>query len=552
MSTETYAGEESIQQRTGAVLPWVNTALFVIAGLVVILCIYIRIRLLSVPLERDEGEFAYFGQLILKGIPPFAAAYSMKLPGIYVMYALIMSLFGQSVQGIHLGLLFTNLATIYLLFLLGAHICDTRAGAVTAAVYALLSVSFSVLGVCAHATHFVVLFAVAGFFCLFKALDRNSLLLVLLSGFLFGIAFTMKQHAALLVIFAFLYLVRQSWGNSLSNKKHVMAGSIIFLFGTIVPYVLIVLWMTQAGLFKIFWFWTVQYAREYTSSETIGNGIANLIKETRDIIIPQFPLWLIAGAAGGLLATSQGRSRDRFFIFGLIAFSMLAICPGFYFRQHYYIMLLPAIALLIGVAVRTSTSLSALSHQDVFRQIIPLLLFTGAVTYGFISERSYFFTMPPVEVSRSVFGTNPFPEAAEIARYIREHTTTTDRIAVLGSEPEIYFHADRLSATGHIYMYGLMENQPYAERMQMQMIREIETARPKYVITVNVDASWLLRPTSSQKILDWGENYVHNLYDLVGVVDILGGFPTIYVWDDRASGYEHISDQSVAIFKRKD
>src|SRR5450830_359041 len=105
--------EESIGQRTGSVLTWVNTALFIIAGLVVILCIYVRFRLLSVPLERDEGEFAYFGQLMLKGIPPFADAYSMKLPGIYGMYALIMSLFGQTAQGVHLGLLITNLATTF-------------------------------------------------------------------------------------------------------------------------------------------------------------------------------------------------------------------------------------------------------------------------------------------------------------------------------------------------------------------------------------------------------------------------------------------------------
>jgi hypothetical protein len=32
---------------------------------------FIRLRLLSIPLERDGGEFAYMGQLILQGIPPY-------------------------------------------------------------------------------------------------------------------------------------------------------------------------------------------------------------------------------------------------------------------------------------------------------------------------------------------------------------------------------------------------------------------------------------------------------------------------------------------------
>ena len=101
MSIEAVDDKESIKQETGPALAWENAALFIITGLVVLLCIYVRIRLLGIPLERDEGEFAYFGQLMLKGIPPFAAAYSMKLPGIYGMYALIMTLFGQTAQGIH-------------------------------------------------------------------------------------------------------------------------------------------------------------------------------------------------------------------------------------------------------------------------------------------------------------------------------------------------------------------------------------------------------------------------------------------------------------------
>ncbi len=41
----------------------------------------IRIRLLGIPLERDEGEYAYAGQLMLQGIPPYKLAYNMKFPG---------------------------------------------------------------------------------------------------------------------------------------------------------------------------------------------------------------------------------------------------------------------------------------------------------------------------------------------------------------------------------------------------------------------------------------------------------------------------------------
>ena len=91
-----------------------------------------------------------------------------------------------------------------------------------------------------------------------------------------------------------------------------------------------------------------------------------------------------------------------------------------------------------------------------------------------------FFEVSPVQVSRMVYGDSPFPESFRIADYLREHTSPDDKIAVLGSEPEIYFYSRRHSATGYIYTYPLMEPQKYARRMQEEMIREIEQRNPKY------------------------------------------------------------------------
>src|SRR5580658_822880 len=79
--------------------------------LVVVFFGLIRWHLRNVPLERDEGEYAYAGQLILHGVPPYAALYSMKLPGTFAGYALILAIFEQTIAGIHLGLLVINAAT---------------------------------------------------------------------------------------------------------------------------------------------------------------------------------------------------------------------------------------------------------------------------------------------------------------------------------------------------------------------------------------------------------------------------------------------------------
>src|SRR5438270_10917030 len=95
---------------------------YVVLLLVLLIFASIRIRLRNMPLERDEGEYAYIGQLILHGVPPYKLAYNMKLPGTYAMYAVMMGIFGQTILGIRIGILLTNAVTTGLRFFLGRRI----------------------------------------------------------------------------------------------------------------------------------------------------------------------------------------------------------------------------------------------------------------------------------------------------------------------------------------------------------------------------------------------------------------------------------------------
>ena len=168
-------------------LPW-------LAVLAVLFCVgAVRVHLLDVPLERDEGEYAYAGQLILQGIPPCELAYNMKLPGTYFAYAAGLAVFGQTTAGVHLTLLAVNSLTCLFLFLFGRQLAGPVAGVAACAAYAVLSLSPAVLGLAGHATQFVVLFAVPGAWALWSALATGRRWLFVLAGGLFGVAFMMKQ-----------------------------------------------------------------------------------------------------------------------------------------------------------------------------------------------------------------------------------------------------------------------------------------------------------------------------------------------------------------------
>ncbi len=138
----------------------------------------------------------------------------------------------------------------------------------------------------------------------------------------------------------------------------------------------------------------------------------------------------------------------------------------------------------------------------------------------------------------------------EVGAYLEAHTAPGERIAVLGSEPEILFYANRPSATGYVYMYGMMEKQSYAGRMQREAIQEIESARPRYMVIVNADTSWLLRPWSDHSIINWARNYSEEHYDIVGMVEFRADGASVITWGPEADRKPRSRDH-VLILERK-
>jgi hypothetical protein len=124
-------------------------------------------------------------------------------------------------------------------------------------------------------------------------------------------------------------------------------------------------------------------------------------------------------------------------------------------------------------------------------------------------------------------------------------------MAVLGSEPEIYFHARLRSATGYIYMYDLMALTPYAETMQLEMMREIETARPRWLVSVEVPTSWARTMNSKRAVLDWRTDYERRFYDLWGRVWLMPDGTAEYFWGADAAKRPGAGAMPVSILVRK-
>jgi hypothetical protein len=322
----------------------------------------------------------------------------------------------------------------------------------------------------------------------------------------------------------------------------------VFALGVILPLALTVCWLWRAGVFATFWFWTFSYASQYATNMALADGIRLLGTMIPKIVGANLGIWLLAGL--GLLAcVIDHKAREKApFLLGFAAFSFLAICPTLLFREHYFIVLLPALSLLAAIAVaRAVDQLSAIAPR---LRYLPIVIFLFALGAGFYQDRWFFLEKDPTAVSRRMFGGNPFPEAIPIADYLRQASAAQAKVAILGSEPEMYFYARRHSATGYIYTYALMEQQRYALAMQKQMIAEIEAARPELLVLVQVQTSWLRKPGSQTVILDWANHYIRDQFELTGIADIHSDH-TDYRWGEAAAGYQPRSNCIVFVFKRR-
>src|SRR5262245_56109462 len=303
----------------------VRFAWWTLAIIVFGLVLAIRIRLLEIPLERDEGEYAYAGQLILQGIPPYKLAYNMKFPGTYAAYAALMASFGETIVGVHIGLLLINAASIVVIFFIGWRLFGLPAGVAAATTYGVVSLSPSVLGLAAHASQFAMLPVLGGtLLLLLDRSDQRGFGRVFASGVLFGIGVLMKQPAALFILFGATSILCNDIRRRATFKTIALRIS-IFGAGAIIPFGLTCLILWQAGVFERFWFWTVNYAAEYGTRIPLGAAPSIFAAMCGSVIRSGWALWILAGlgVVGGFW---NKRSRGgAVFLVTLLAVSLLAL-----------------------------------------------------------------------------------------------------------------------------------------------------------------------------------------------------------------------------------
>ena len=484
---------------------------------IVLFTIILRMRLLDVPLERDEGEYAYIGQLILDGTPPYAEAYNMKFPGIYFIYAGILWIFGETHTAIHFCLLIVNVISIILLFVFACTTYDGWVAAAAAGAFALLSMSYHVQGFWANAEHFILPFVIGANLLLILGLRKNRIDYILFSAILFGSAVLVKQHGAFFGIFGFAGMLISLWQNKATGKKNYWKYSLAFGGGIVIPLILCFFYLAYAGVLEKFFLWTFAYAKEYTSIVPTMDIKYNFIGSFYPIWYFASLIWIIAGV--GFIASflsarfSAAYYRQSYIlILGMFIASVIALSIGFYFRPHYFILVLPAVALFFGIGIRYIFHVFSTASSPIVRYFPPIFIVTIAILGTLAAHWDVFVQFSPAKVTTTRYGQNPFLYSSMIAEIIKEKTSKEDRIAIIGSEPQFLFYSQRRSATSFIYIYSLVEDQPFAEQFRLEMIHQIESTTPRILVYTHILPQWYKKSKGEEEINKWFFNFARLHY----------------------------------------
>lgn len=524
--------------------------------LVVIFTALIRFPYLNVPLERDEGGYAYIAWRMDQGELPYKDAYDNKPPLIYFIYLLIFKVFGYSAKAIHSFLLLWVVAEVLLIYKFCRQLFHKESIALlAAAIFAFLTSEPGVFGGTANTEIFMLLPLVGSYVFLLKAKEEQNPRWLFLCGVLNGVAFMIKpvaiyNFAGAIVYFSFLTFKKHEF-NSLGKKLcHSIIG-----FMAVPILILIYFWWKGAATELIYW--TFAYNLDYMS---VGGPImsrealSSFWRRFSFILKGDILFWVFCLYAFVLLLRKNAEAAVL--LMAWLVMSFFGVASGKRFFPHYFIQIIPPLAVgaAWGMWYLISVQMKAIKDPGLRRSLIYSLV-AGIIILPLKANYKYLFIYTPDQIPKLIYNVNPFVAARQVASYLAAQTSPADTIAILGSEPEILYYAQRKSATKYLYFHHILWRKTSAEVLQKQKeaITEIANSNPQYLVAVNIDASVGKKRDTPDYLFDKMRQIIKDRYSLEGFVSINSESTSYVFGQEQVKKYSEslkLEQRHIMIYRR--
>jgi Dolichyl-phosphate-mannose-protein mannosyltransferase len=405
---------------------------------IILLTVAIRLPSLLHPRAIDSEEmYSVVANEIVDGGRPYADAVERKPPLLFWTYAAVFKIAGKfNWKALHIVALAWTLCALAGLYVIGCLLFDRATGLIAALFYSVFQPWWTWKTLSFDGEMLMNLSIIWACAIVFR---RNSSRLrpeLFAAGAFLGAAFLLKQPAAIAAVPLAIYLLLPSYRASRSltrTNSIVQAATLTAGFFAVLGLVTIVLW--KQGILHDAFYWTIA---DHDIPHVFWEKGISLTLTFTGICLP-----LIVGAIIACRDKDEvwaGKTAERTALLGLLAASAIGAAAGARFYPHYYVQLIPPLALL-----------AAPYYARLWSQTIqpPYWLLRPKVTYLWLV-----LTVIALSIAHWI-GLASRCAPSEAGRYLFAHSDPADRIFVWGQSPEIYLDAHRRPACRYITTFPL-------------------------------------------------------------------------------------------------
>src|SRR5437660_961588 len=311
---------------------------------IILLTVAIRLPSLLHPQPIDsEAMYSVVANEIIDGGRPYIDAIERKPPLLFWTYAAIFKVAGEfNWKALHIVALVWTLCAMAGLYVIGRELFDRNTGLIAALFYSVFQPWGVWSNLSADGEMLMNLPIILAWAIAFRRSSSRVRPELFAAGALLGAAFLLKQPAAIAAVPLGIYLLLPSYrtSRSLTRMNSIIQAAILTAgFLAAVGLVTIVIW--KQGILHEAFYWTIA-----------DHDVPHVFWQKGIVITLVFLGACLPLVIGAIMACRDksgiwaGRTAERTALFGLLAASAIGAAAGARFYPHYYVQLIPPLALL--------------------------------------------------------------------------------------------------------------------------------------------------------------------------------------------------------------
>ena len=478
---------------------WLEWVCLSIACAVLVL---FRLHAFEVPLEADEGNYAYIGGRLLAGDRLYVDVWDHQPFGVFVLFAGVIHFFGNAPEVFRWMAIGFSLASLLLIFAILRRIGGCAPALLGAFLFAIASSDPGTAGEGCNREIYMNTLILAAWYLVLRGPGGRAWG-TFGAGVALALASALKPivavHWVLLGVWIVLWAV---WNREEGDAPHGLKPAIGRRWrGALLPLAVftagpLILWGATFAYFA----WTGRF-HEFIDAVFLANLSYSETSEGFAVRFLRFfnpqrfpflfdsamPLWIggFASFVGLLVRAFVSPRPHTLAVILLLLSSYLAACLPARFWPHYYYLLIPPLTIIVCLGVqgvidhlrRTVIRAGPLRKVGtlILLLILPIILLT--------TEVRHYWAQPPFGITVHRYNSRDFWGQAQ-GRNVRRVTDPNDTIFVFGNDASIYYYAQRRCASRYTMITGLSSGMDGAERRRAILLSELRKHPPRVILVL--------------------------------------------------------------------